>query len=459
MSTSTRPWLGYATAWFLFTVIFVFTYRHTILINNYTQEVKKSNEALTQLNNLNVNIKNIEYYYRTYILTKDSSAQIALSNQHNTIQQPLQSIKILLTNNAQVSVNKLIALTLKYKHTAQEAMAFYRNNNYKVNDSMQQYSLKLLRIMDEINLVISDINHEQQIQLTEKLITLKEATRILKAVNIGLFITASLLAFYSFLLYYKEFKSRKAAYLQLESKVKDLEEANQQLSALRSLEKFTATGRIARVIAHEVRNPLSNINLAAEQVKQKNEDKEAVFLLDLILRNSNRINTLISELLDSTRFQDLNMAKASVNQVLEEALEISKDHLAFKHISIIKKFASTPCEVFMDADKIRIAFTNLIINAVDAMTAYDGILTIETFEQENDCTIIITDNGTGIEEAYLSRLFEPYFSQKIKGAGLGLTNTQNIIYNHQGSIEVSSKINAGTSFTIHLLKNPAIENM
>ena len=103
----------------------------------------------------------------------------------------------------------------------------------------------------------------------------------------------------------------------------------------------------------------------------------------------------------------------------------------------------------MDSDKIKIAFLNLNINAIEAMQTTDnGVLTLATKGENQKCVIEISDNGIGMDNTALLRLFEPYYSTKPKGNGLGLTNTHNIILNHKGSIDVISVPGKGTKFII-----------
>ena len=105
----------------------------------------------------------------------------------------------------------------------------------------------------------------------------------------------------------------------------------------------------------------------------------------------------------------------------------------------------------VDKERIKIAFLNIIINALEAMeNRPDGKLIMETKGENDKCKIIFTDNGPGMDDESLSKLFEPYFTNKPNGNGLGLTNTQNIILNHKGDITVQSKRNGGTSFIITL---------
>jgi signal transduction histidine kinase len=104
----------------------------------------------------------------------------------------------------------------------------------------------------------------------------------------------------------------------------------------------------------------------------------------------------------------------------------------------------------MDVEKMKIAFLNIIINAIEAMEPDKGILDITTKKDGSDCIISIKDNGCGMDKLSLDKLFEPYFTNKPNGNGLGLANTQNIIFNHKGTIVVNSEPGKGTVFTISL---------
>ena len=141
-------------------------------------------------------------------------------------------------------------------------------------------------------------------------------------------IIALVTIFYSLITYNRQNKAKEEAdknaraySLELEDRVNELKKVNAELEELRSIEKFAATGRIARTIAHEVRNPLTNISLAAEQLKEiTNQSEEPDQLLDMIGRNVNRINQLVSDLLSSTKFQQLEFTSANINDLVDEAL-------------------------------------------------------------------------------------------------------------------------------------------
>jgi signal transduction histidine kinase len=222
---------------------------------------------------------------------------------------------------------------------------------------------------------------------------------------------------------------------------------------MRSIEKFAATGRIARTIAHEVRNPLTNINLAVEQLQFElngQAPESAELMLEMIGRNSARINLLITDLLNSTKFTDLVYKKISINQLLDETLELAADRIQLNAITVVKTYSDDICDIAVDTERIKIAFLNIIVNAIEAMEPGKGILQLKTLSKEDKCVAVFKDNGPGIDEESLSRVFEPYFTSKPKGTGLGLTNTQNIILNHNGHIAFDSKKGMGTTFTIQL---------
>lgn len=213
-------------------------------------------------------------------------------------------------------------------------------------------------------------------------------------------------------------------------------------------EKFVITGRIARLIAHEVRNPLTNILLAVSQLKTEPvaETEDAALYLDIMERNCHRINQLVTELLQSTRMSELNMVPLGLNALVEKALDLAADRLQLNAIAVNKDICEPDCMILADEDKILIAFLNIIINGIEAMKAGEGRLDIKTWQDAEKVFIRIADNGSGISQQNLAKLFEPFFTNKTKGTGLGLTATQNIILQHKGTIAVDSELGEGTSF-------------
>jgi len=238
---------------------------------------------------------------------------------------------------------------------------------------------------------------------------------------------------------------------ELEAKIEELKRMDAELRELKSMEKFTATGRVARTIAHEVRNPLTNISLAAEQLQDiSTQNSESSMLLDMISRNAVRINQLISDLLAATKAIELNIQKVNINRVLNETLDMAADRLDLSQVKVEKDYDAGICDVAIDEGKVKIALLNIIVNAIEAMEKHKGILRLRTKNASDQCIIEIEDNGAGMDEDTLQKLFEPYFTNKSKGNGLGLTNCQNIIMSHRGKISVQSKSGKGSLFIVTL---------
>ena len=237
------------------------------------------------------------------------------------------------------------------------------------------------------------------------------------------------------------------AYLGL---INDLTKRKKADEALRKAQQLAATGQFIQTIAHEVRNPLTNINLAVEELKSESGDEDKKTFLEIIQRNSERIQALVDELRESSSPASLNTGKHSINKVVDETLDVAADRIKLKNIEIIRDYSPDLCEVGIDAEKVKRALLNLIINAIEAMEKNKGVIKIITRSVNDHCLITIEDNGIGIHEDDMKKLFNPFFSRKPKGIGMGLTTTQNIILSHQGNIEVESKINHGTKFNVYL---------
>ncbi|RYF83695.1 MAG: PAS domain-containing sensor histidine kinase [Chitinophagaceae bacterium] len=215
------------------------------------------------------------------------------------------------------------------------------------------------------------------------------------------------------------------------------------------VEKLGATGRLVRTLAHEVRNPLNNINMSVEQLAHtSNEEDENVLFLDIIQRNSKRIGDIITELLDTARPTELTFDRHSLQSIMDESISEALDRITLQRINMDLKYTNHPCYIMANKEKLKIAFLNIVINAVEAMQPGEGTLGISIDTQKNLHTVTIKDNGCGIPEENISRLFEPYFTSKRNGMGLGLAATLNILQSHKANIDVSSVLKQGTTFTI-----------
>jgi PAS domain S-box-containing protein len=213
------------------------------------------------------------------------------------------------------------------------------------------------------------------------------------------------------------------------------------------MEKLETKGRVIRTLAHEVRNPLNNIQLSVENLKSS-DPAEAAEYLEIIGRNSQRINDLINDLMDSTRYHKMQLEAASLQSVMDDALYAVQDRLALKNINLDRTYSLNLAMSLVDKEKLRIALTNLIINAIEAMENGKGRINISVTHGQHFHEMTIADNGCGMTEETVQKLFEPYFTTKPKGLGLGLAATEAIIVSHKATMDVSSEVDRGTVFTL-----------
>jgi PAS domain S-box-containing protein len=213
-------------------------------------------------------------------------------------------------------------------------------------------------------------------------------------------------------------------------------------------EKLAATGRLARTLAHEIRNPLTNINLSVDHLKGMEYTDLQQHYFDIISRNSKRINDILTELLASSKPTQTEMQNYILQDILDRSIHAAMDRIMLKHVKLQVRYVDKPVHIRADADKLTMAFLNIIINAVEAMEENTGKLMISISENTDHWEVKITDNGVGIPEESIPKLFEPYFTAKRNGMGLGLPATLNILHAHNAQVDVTSVVGVGTTFSI-----------
>lgn len=454
-----RTRIGFFTAFLLLLISFILTYISIQKVIKQADWIAHNNLITHELDIILSHVLEGESSFRTYIISDNPKQLTRYDNSVKDVDTSLTSLEKLSVGNItqKDNLNSLRNL-LAAKFTLVEKMiADFYSSGHKVTPDLVMMNDSVLLKMNDIESQIEKIRikeNEFWKSESDKVTQYSDAIIALDVISIFL---AILLTIYSILIYNKENKSKKAETLkaldlrkQLEKRVSQLAELNTELIGLRSQEKYAVTGRIARTIAHEVRNPLTNINLAIEQLQSEFPENEvSQMLFGMVSRNSERINTLVSELLNSTRVNDLTFTKMSINKVVDESLELARDRVALKDIHILKSYDCEICDISVDVDKIRIAFLNIMVNAIEAIgDRKDGQIEIITKRENDKCVTIISDNGIGMTPAQMDRLFEPYFSTKEKGNGLGLANSQNIILGHNGTITAKSEPNKGTTFII-----------
>jgi signal transduction histidine kinase len=451
---------GYLTAFILLLSSYILTFYTTQKLLNQANWLNHTNSFINTLDGLLSTINQGESTFRGYVIEKDEQFLNDYYNSAPLIDSAFKKLEALsIENPDQLTRLDTLAKLIKEKFTYISAgLALFKKENYQVTDSLKILNYRSKEKMDNIRLLISSMQNDEKEMMFKRSGRLSSFSNFIKIINIASLIVAILLTFYSIITYTRENQAKKQADYnarvfreQLELRIKELDIVNKELIELRSMEKFAVTGRISRTIAHEVRNPLTNINLATEHLRSEiTPNPETDILLDMITRNGNRINQLISDLLNSTKINQLQFAKVPLNNLLDESLEFAQDRLELKGIKVIKNYTPDLCDISADTEKLKIAFLNIIVNAIEAMEPNKGVLRIKTENRNGRCVAVITDNGKGMSDEQLTKLYDPYFTTKENGTGLGLTNTQNIIISHKASIFAESEVGKGTTFSVTL---------
>ena len=213
---------------------------------------------------------------------------------------------------------------------------------------------------------------------------------------------------------------------------------------------------ITSVIVHELRNPLSNIMLTVHLLETKILNDNDRTYLEIIKRSSVKMNDLINYLLKGQQEEEIQEEKCSLHQLLDEVIEIAKDKITLKNITIRKDYAPNDLKIKIDKPKIKIALTNIVINAIDAIGSKNGELKLGTKLIRGRHALSIQDNGSGISKENLPFIFNPYFTNKPGGVGVGLAVTKDILLSNQISIKVESMIGHGTRFILLFEKSKSV---
>ncbi len=250
------------------------------------------------------------------------------------------------------------------------------------------------------------------------------------------------------LLYITLLAERGAAVIQ-KAQLIEMHESRYDQLALQT-EKLSALGRMAAGIAHEINNPLAGILLYSTNLFKK-APEEGPFKegLEIIIQETLRCKAIIQELLEFSRPSEPRTALVSVNFLIEKALHMLENEFRLRHILLERHLSKEVPDLFLDGDQIEQMLTNLLLNAIQAIEE-DGTVIIWSYVRaDRKCVQIeISDSGCGIPQEHLSKIFEPFFSTKVKGTGLGLPITYGIVRKHGGRIHASSRLGRGSQFTI-----------
>ncbi|WP_413374955.1 PAS domain S-box protein [Alkalihalobacillus sp. 1P02AB] len=212
---------------------------------------------------------------------------------------------------------------------------------------------------------------------------------------------------------------------------------------LRTTEKLAVVGELAAGIAHEIRNPLTSLKGFVQLFQI--ESKEKNFIHDVMLDELERINTIVSELLVLARPQELIFCKKNLNDIMDNVLTLLHSEMNLHGVTVSLDQKAEELLLDCEPNQLKQLFLNILKNSMEASATH---IQIEIFKEGAYLGISVKDNGCGIEKERLKKIGEPFYSQKEKGTGLGLTVSFKIVEAHRGTIHYDSIVNEGTIVTM-----------
>jgi signal transduction histidine kinase len=236
-------------------------------------------------------------------------------------------------------------------------------------------------------------------------------------------------------------------------KARLMEEQKSQYDQLAlQTEKLSSLGRMAAGIAHEINNPLGGILLfSSNMLKKVPEEGPLRDGLDIIVQETKRCKTIIQGLLEFSRESEPQMVLADINEILEKALYMLDNEFRLHYINVEKELTAEMADTLLDKSQITQVVVNILLNAVQAI-GEKGSIIVRSYTNRNQKKIIveISDNGSGILSENVPKIFDPFFSTKPGGTGLGLAVSYGIIQRHNGQIHTFSRPGKGTRFVIEV---------
>lgn len=236
--------------------------------------------------------------------------------------------------------------------------------------------------------------------------------------------------------------------------IRDVSETYSLQKQVARADRLAAIGEMAAGIAHELRTPLTSIRGFVQYLQGSTEPREWQEYGDIIIREVDGLNRIVSELLDLVRSQPLHTTATDINQLIEEILLLVRDNTSSQRIAFVLELADDLPQVEVDRGQIKQVLLNIIVNAIQSI-AEQGEIRITTVRHDaGGVSLCVSDNGCGIPAAIRERIFDPFFSTKPTGTGLGMAIARRIIESHHGSIDIASMEGVGSSVTLVLPAHP-----
>jgi len=229
--------------------------------------------------------------------------------------------------------------------------------------------------------------------------------------------------------------------------IQDVTEIKKMEEQIIHSEKLASIGRLAAGIAHEIGNPLTSIFSFVQILREMEEDEFKKESLETIYFHINRISEILKQLSGFSKMPAGEPKKCQANDILETSINLIQYDKKAKNISIVKEFSEPLPEVVLDGNHLSQVFVNLTLNAIDAMPE-GGTLTVRSMVKGDDVIVEFEDTGMGIPKEDLPKIFDPFYTTKEKGTGLGLAVSYNIIKKMNGTLIVESESGRGTIFRI-----------
>nr|WP_243414655.1 ATP-binding protein [Sporosalibacterium faouarense] len=230
--------------------------------------------------------------------------------------------------------------------------------------------------------------------------------------------------------------------------LEDITELRKLENQVRRAEKLSAVGELASGVAHEIRNPMGIIKTISQTIHKEMKDQEMKEGIEIIIHEIDRANKVIKELLDFAKPSIQQVKLYSIDKLIKEILLITTKFAQQYHVDI-KYTSIEDVKILLDSEKLKQGFINIVFNAIQAMPD-GGHVNINFRVKEKWAEIIFKDNGTGIPQDKLEKVFEPFYTTKKQGTGLGLAITHRIIEEHKGYMEIESQLGKGTKIIINL---------
>ena len=231
--------------------------------------------------------------------------------------------------------------------------------------------------------------------------------------------------------------------------IRDITERKKTQELLLNSEKLSLAGQLAASIAHEIRNPLTAIKGFHQLMKSESNGKPYYF--DILTDEMNRIELIVNELLLLAKPQAKQLKQVDVSALLEQVCTLMDSQMHLHNVEVeVKCEPNVPTFIQCDENQMKQIFINFLKNAIEAMPQGGQVIITLNENNEDSILIRIIDQGEGIPEDKLKRIGEPFYTTKEKGTGLGLMVCRKIIEDHQGSLNISSKLNEGTTVEVTL---------